>query len=116
MINSGLPENLVLETLDHQAYCLGIWDNSEDEAEQKKNFWEDFSSSDEEEVKGMTRSGRFCSDTAEKEKGKEILEEGREITENTEKAEGGIVLQQLKKTRAHLSIWRAQAGYGRSPE
>ena len=72
--------------------------------EQKNNFWEDFSSSDEEEVKGMTRSGRFYNDATEKEKGKEVLEEGREVAENTEKAEGGIVLQQLKKTRAYLSI------------
>ena len=75
MISSGLPENLVLQTFDHQAFCLGIWDNnSEDETEKEKNFWEDFSSSDEEEVKGMTRSGRFYSDITEK--GNEVLSEG----------------------------------------
>ena len=55
-------------------------------------------------MKGMTRSGHFYNDATEKEKGKEVLEEGREVAENTEKAEGGIVLQQLKNTRAHLSI------------
>ena len=94
MINSGLPENLILETFDHEASCMGIWDTySEDEIELKRDFWEDFSSSDEEEVKGMTRSGRFYSDATEKEKGNEVLEEGREVAENGEKTEGGIVLQ-----------------------
>ena len=68
MIGSGLPEELVLQTLDQQAYCLGIWDSSsEDETEKKNDFWKDFSSGgEEEEVKGMTRSGRFYNDTVEK--------------------------------------------------
>ena len=73
IINSGLPEDLVLRTFDQAAFCLGIWDSSsEDEVEKKKDFWKGSSSSDEEEeVKGMTRSGRFYNDTVEK--GKEVL-------------------------------------------
>ena len=76
MISSGLPEDYVLESFHPTAFCLGIWDNSsEGEPELGKNFWLDFSSSDEEEVKGMTRSGRFYGDVADK--GKETLTDGR---------------------------------------
>ena len=82
---------------------MGIWDsNSEDETQQGKNFWLDFSSGDEEEVRGMTRSGRFYNDVAER--GKKALTDGREVVESTENAEGDTVLKQLKKTRAQVSI------------
>ena len=91
MINSGLPESLVLKSFDHQAVCLGIWDSSsEDETELRNGFWTYFSSSDEEEVRGMSRSGRFYNDMAEK--GKEALTDGREVVENAENAEGDAVL------------------------
>ena len=103
MISSGLPEDYVLESFHPTAFCLGIWDSSsEGEPELGKNFWLDFSSSDEEEVKGMTRSVRFYSDVADK--GKETLTDGREVLENTENVEGDVVLRQLRKTRAQVSI------------
>ena len=51
----------------------------------------DFSSSDEAEVKEMTRSGRFYSDTAEK--GKKVLAEGREVAEKMYNADGDVVLR-----------------------
>lgn len=34
-----------------------------------------------------------------------MLSEGREVAENTKGTEGDVVLQQLRKTRAQVSIW-----------
>ena len=61
-------------------------------------------------MKGMTWGGRFYIDTVEN--GKEMLTDGREVAEHTEHAQGDAVLRQLKKTRAHLSIWELLCAYG----
>ena len=77
--------------------------SSEYETELRKGFWADFSSSDEEEVRGMTHNGHFYNDMAEN--GKEALTDGREMVESTENTGGDVVLQQLRKTQAQVSIW-----------
>ena len=76
---------------------MGIWDSSDSEVQENDGFWEYFSSSDEEEIIGMTRSGRFYEAV---DKGKEVVEEKK----NEEKAED-VVLRQLKKIPAQVCIW-----------
>lgn len=53
-------------------------------------------------MNGKTHSGNFYSDTAEK--GNEVLAEPREVAENIDNAEGVMVMPQLRKTRAQVSI------------
>ena len=68
MINSGLPETYALQTFSQSHQIMGIWDNSDSKVQENNGFWDNFSSSDEEDIKGMTRSGRFY-EAADKGKG-----------------------------------------------
>ena len=77
---------------------MGIWDSSDSEVQENNGFWDNFSSSDEEDIKGMTRSGRFYEAA---DKGKGVVEERKKEEEKAENA----VLRQLKKIPAQVSIW-----------
>ena len=68
------------------------------EVQENNGFWEDFSGSDEEGVRRMTRSGRFYEAT---DKGNGVVEEKKKEEEKAE----DVVLQQLKKIPAQVSIW-----------
>ena len=98
MINFGLPEAYILQTFTQSDQVMDIWDSSDSEAPKNNGFWENFSSSDEEDVKGMTRSGHFYEVV---DKGKGVV---REKKKEEEKAED-VVLRQLKKIPAQVSIW-----------
>ena len=76
---------------------MGIWDSSDSKVQENNGFWDNFSSSDEEDIKGMTRSGRFYEAA---DKGKGVTEERKKEEEKAE----DVVLRQLKKIPAQVSV------------
>ena len=60
---------------------MGIWDSSDSEPQENNGFSDNFSSSDEKDIKGMTRGGHFYEAA---DKGKWVTEEKKKEEEKAE--------------------------------
>ena len=84
---------------DHTIRVIDIWYNSDEENAERYNIWTDSS-----EVSQVTRSGKGYKPVEKKlERAVEKEEVVRE--EDSDEPEDELILEQLKKAKASVSIW-----------